>query len=65
MWSTSFDVLFHCICLGCYLVFSYLPFVEFLNAQRSSVIQNLKTEDEDVFQISSYKRRHKIETAES
>ena len=42
MWSTSFDVLFHCICLGCYLVFSYLSFVEFLNAQRSSVIQNLK-----------------------
>ena len=38
MWSTSFDVLFHCICLGCYLVFSYLS----LNAQRSSIIQNLK-----------------------
>ena len=42
MWSTSFDVLFHCICLGCYLVFSYLSFVELLNAQRSSIIQNLK-----------------------
>ena len=41
-WSTSFDVLFHCICLGCYLVFSYLSFVEFLNAQRSSIIQNLR-----------------------
>ena len=42
MWSTSFDVLFHCICLGCYLVFSCLSHVEFLNAQRSSIIQNLK-----------------------
>ena len=42
MWSTSFDVLFHCICLGCYFIFSYLSFVELLNAQRSSIIQNLK-----------------------
>ena len=42
MWSTSFDVLFHCICLGCYLVFSCLSFVEFLKAQRCCIIQNLK-----------------------
>ena len=42
MWSTSYDVLFHCICLGYYLVFFYLSFVEFLNAKSSSIIQNLK-----------------------
>ena len=42
MWSTSFVVLSHCKCLGCYLVSSYLSFVELLNTQRSSVIQNLK-----------------------
>ena len=42
VWSTSFDVLFHCICLGCYLVFSCLSFVEFLKAQRCCIIQNLK-----------------------
>ena len=58
MWSTSFVVLFHCKCLGCYLVSSYLSFVELLNAQRSSIIQNLK--DEDIFEISSYKRTQKI-----
>ena len=39
---------------GFLLGFSYLSFVELLNAQRSSIIQNLK--DEDIFEISSYKR---------
>ena len=39
---------------GFLLGFSYLSFVELLNAQRSSIIQNLK--NEDIFEISSYKR---------
>ena len=35
-------VWFHCKCLGCYLVSSYLSFVELLNPQLASIIQNLK-----------------------
>ena len=35
-------VLFHCKCLGCYLVSSYLSFVELLNPQRSRIFQNVK-----------------------
>ena len=35
-------VLFHCKCLGFYLVSSYLSFVELLNPQLASIIQNLK-----------------------
>ena len=43
---------------GFLLGFSYLSFVELLNAQRSSIIQNLK--DEDIFEISSYKKNNAL-----